>query len=182
MARERERSVVLQDFHNEMPKDRRPSALSVVSVVSFSTPSWPPAEHLLPPVPALPVDLQPTGSAQPPLPAQSLFSANYSLSQQQSPNTPTSASHLIPKSDALDRTPTQAAYDDDVAGAIAALPAAARRKTVPDAGATELQSDLENGSGEDASQDTVDERPRAKSLASCAYSFLAHFQCTFVPD
>lgn len=169
MARERERSVVLQDFHNEVPKDRRPSALSVVSVVSFSTPSWPPAEHLLPPVPALPVDLQRTVSAQP-LPAQSLFSANYSLSLQ-SPTTPTSASHLIPNSDASDRTPTQATHDDALVGALAALPSSARRKTVPDAGATELQADLENGSGEDVSPDTADERPRAKSLASCAYGF-----------
>ncbi|KAF8321202.1 hypothetical protein DL93DRAFT_2093857 [Clavulina sp. PMI_390] len=52
-ARDRQPSVVLQGIQNNMPEsfdERRPSAISVVSVVGYNTPSWPPPEELLPPI------------------------------------------------------------------------------------------------------------------------------------
>lgn len=191
MARERERSVILQDFDNTLA-ERRPSAVSVVSIVSYNTPSWPPAE-LLPPVPTSKhsannasssfsppsLSLNPTRAPAGP----SLFSADYSLTPPTSaatvrgPSDPRPVSELDSKNPLTDDEEDE---DEEVAGALAALPLDARRNTTPNinAGATLAPSDVEIGD-EGVSADATDERTtRAKSLASCEYLYIKYHQCS----
>lgn len=188
MARERERSVILQDFNNTLA-ERRPSAVSVVSIVSYNTPSWPPAE-LLPPVPTSKHSVNnasssfspPSLSLNPtPAPAgPSLFSADYSLTPPTSATTVRGPSNPRAVSEIDSKDPlTDDEEDDEVAGALAALPLDARRNTTPNinARATLAPSDVEIGD-EGASTDATDERTtRAKSLASCEYSNIKYHQC-----